>query len=1109
MNYALLSYRGTNNLGDEIQSIAARQFLPNIDTFVDRECLSAFAPKDNKPRAVILNGWFMHRPERWPPSPLLWPLLVSFHLSRGVFGAGVKTIDPARVILAEGVREYLREHGPVGARDLVTLQLLQTHGVDAYFSGCLTLTLSPRGNRPRQDYVCAVDVSDEIVEAIQMQYPGPIRTASHRDAETLGVEARFQKAEGLLELYESAFCVVTTRLHCALPSLALGTPVLFLEDQVDKYRFAGLRDLLHTATTERLLSGESDFDFASPPANRPDFLVLRKGLLRICEEFVADCESGRTRADHGLTRESGDIRLVHRLRHEGALGAYAEQAHNALEALAEKRAELERNVAQVTSSRDQLARSLQEITQSRDTLAANLEAVTQSRDELAHFLEGVTQSRAWRFITTYYRFYHAPLIGPFLRFLKRIFRSLRGLGAHLARLKWASTVRVKNVLRRHLPPHVLAALRRRLLRSPQGTLPLVHARAPSRRLDRLVSVIIPCFNYGRFVTDAVDSVLKQTLQDYEIIVVDDGSTDPATIEVLEALQHPKLHVFRQRNKGLPGARNAGIEIARGEYICCLDADDQLDPTFLEKCVSLLESNPGVGIAYTWLKLYGDENGIWETANLDLDRLLVTNHIIVSAVYRRSDWVRAGGYSEEMRGGYEDWEFWLRLAGLGLRGMAIAEPLFLHHRHGRTMTHEANDMSAELMARMQHRNHELFEKPGVRRALRKRYRDVQLDMPFVELSRPEQFLRPTHSSATLFLLPWLDLGGAEMMILDLMKGLVDNRSIFVVTTVPHPNPVSADFAALAEAIFHLPNFLAERDWQAFLSNLVHTRAIQSILVSGSQFGYQALGHLRREQPGLRVIDLLHNDSPLGHIANAIDADAAIDVHVGVAPRVAETLARNGVAPGKCMTILNGVDIGSFALPDASTRKAARARFGLAENAFVCLFVGRFSVEKRADLFCGLAGRFFGEGRVRFVMVGDGPLKSVLSQKHPSVRFIEAQPRSDMPLVYAIADLLVITSEVEGMPMTMLEALACGVPVLATRAGDIRTVIHDGENGYTVPIDSPELLEAHIRNLVSDPQRLSGMKAATRPSLMQQGLTLSTAIGAYGALLTRLETGAGIY
>src|SRR4030066_1926561 len=128
-----------------------------------------------------------------------------------------------------------------------------------------------------------------------------------------------------------------------------------------------------------------------------------------------------------------------------------------------------------------------------------------------------------------------------------------------------------------------------------------------------VSVIMPCYNLGQYLNEAVESVLSQTFQDFEIIIVNDGSTDEFTNKLLANYNKPKTRVLTTDNEGLPSARNNGIKISSGEYICCLDADDKYHPEFLEKTVPVLMNDMAheYGFVTTWAQFFGNQNYIWK------------------------------------------------------------------------------------------------------------------------------------------------------------------------------------------------------------------------------------------------------------------------------------------------------------------------------------------------------------------------------------------------------------------------------------------------------------------------------------------------------------------
>lgn len=200
-----------------------------------------------------------------------------------------------------------------------------------------------------------------------------------------------------------------------------------------------------------------------------------------------------------------------------------------------------------------------------------------------------------------------------------------------------------------------------------------------------ISVLMPCFNHGAFVVEAIQSVLDQTVSDTEILVVDDGSTDPATVEVLRRLNTARTRVLRTENRGLPAARNHAAQHARGAFFCALDADDRLAATWFERALDVLERQPDVAFVSHWLETFGDEAWTWTPASCELPALLARNTVNGAALVRRPAFEAVGGYDESMRDGCEDWDFWLRLVENGFHGAIIPEVMFFYRRNAMSMS----------------------------------------------------------------------------------------------------------------------------------------------------------------------------------------------------------------------------------------------------------------------------------------------------------------------------------------------------------------------------------------------------------------------------------------
>lgn len=233
VRYASLSYSYDDvaNIGDEIQSLAAEQFLPRIDRTIDRESLASFSDAEHHRYVTILNGWFARTPARaLPPAPAIEPVLVSFHLRP----------SSGFILDRPDVATYLTAHGPVGCRDRHTVHLLATRGIPAAYTKCLTLTLPRRDVRPAQPKVFLVD-------ADLVPVPDSLRAravvVTHRAPAILTSATRRRIAEELLGAYrEHAGLVITTRLHCALPCLAMGIPTVVFHKPNDE-RFTIMGDL--------------------------------------------------------------------------------------------------------------------------------------------------------------------------------------------------------------------------------------------------------------------------------------------------------------------------------------------------------------------------------------------------------------------------------------------------------------------------------------------------------------------------------------------------------------------------------------------------------------------------------------------------------------------------------------------------------------------------------------------------------------------------------------------------------------------------------------------------------------------------------------------------
>jgi glycosyltransferase involved in cell wall biosynthesis len=225
-----------------------------------------------------------------------------------------------------------------------------------------------------------------------------------------------------------------------------------------------------------------------------------------------------------------------------------------------------------------------------------------------------------------------------------------------------------------------------------------------------VSVVVPCFNQGGLLDEAVQSVLAQTYQDFEIIIVNDGSTDGQTTSMLRSYAPPRTRVLHTDNQGLASARNNGIRQATGRYILPLDADDRIADSYLEKAVALLDANTNAGIVYSQAEYFGERTGRWDLPDYSLPGILLGNMIFASSFFRKADWEQVGGYNPNMKYGLEDYDFWLSLIELGRDVLQIPEPLFLYRQTSASMRNAITGEQLIFLSAQLFRNHlSLYEK----------------------------------------------------------------------------------------------------------------------------------------------------------------------------------------------------------------------------------------------------------------------------------------------------------------------------------------------------------------------------------------------------------------
>lgn len=276
VNFGILTYNSIN-IGDEIQSLAAMRFLPRIDSYVYREKINLFKPSIKT--KLLMNAWWMWKPENFSIDKNVDALFTSVHIRETIFSNFEKKM------------EIFSKFAPIGCRDLSTCEYLKSHNIQAYFSGCLTLTLQRNYNIPKQDYILCVDVPQKVIDVIKTRTSRPVYDISRFLSPYCDSKERFELAKVMLSLYHNAHLVVSPRMHVILPSLALETNVLEIKTREASIKGAAVRYMGYVGFANYIdidnhFEELYNYDFDNPPKNPTKHLKYREELIKKCSDFT-------------------------------------------------------------------------------------------------------------------------------------------------------------------------------------------------------------------------------------------------------------------------------------------------------------------------------------------------------------------------------------------------------------------------------------------------------------------------------------------------------------------------------------------------------------------------------------------------------------------------------------------------------------------------------------------------------------------------------------------------------------------------------------------------------------------------------------------------------
>jgi glycosyltransferase involved in cell wall biosynthesis len=542
-----------------------------------------------------------------------------------------------------------------------------------------------------------------------------------------------------------------------------------------------------------------------------------------------------------------------------------------------------------------------------------------------------------------------------------------------------------------------------------------------------IAVILSCRAFDQQVERTLESLAAQTLRPSEVVLAG-VSTEADSLP--PRAQELSVRVV-SAEAGVAEEWNAGATSAQSQYLCFLKPGDTLDPTYFEKCLFLMQAY-GLDLCASWEQL---EDGTHQTGPSSDEALLSGEPLAATgAILGRGAFLESGCFDKSVPPHRLVGELWTRLAKAGARGHVLTEALI----------HPAQDGTAAT--------------PGTPDRVRK------LDGP-----------------AVLVCMPYLTVGGAEASV-SLICSQLDRLgfSIFLVTTTPVPGTLgdtTSWFQPCTRGIYHLPRFLHTGLWLAFVCRLIERHSIGLIWQVGSGFIYEHLPRIKRLFPGLAAIDLLFN--PVGHTEQFFKTRRSIDHVITEHEDMQKWLVARGVRKEDVSVIPNGIDLDLYKPQPRRDWRTGKLRTG--DSRFVAGYIGRLSEEKAPDTFLEIAARFKGQPQYEFLLCGAGPMESKLRAicvrqgLEDRAHFAGLVPaREYLPC----CDVLVLCSRMDGRPNVLMESLAMGVPVVASRVGGIPEMAPEGQGTRLCQADDVGQFQAAIEDLASDRQLHEQLAAAGR-------------------------------
>ncbi len=577
------------------------------------------------------------------------------------------------------------------------------------------------------------------------------------------------------------------------------------------------------------------------------------------------------------------------------------------------------------------------------------------------------------------------------------------------------------------------------------------------KIEPLISIVMPFYNDKKYITQSVNCVLNQTFPQYELLIIDDGSTDKESLDLLKKIEKldSRIKVFHKKNEGLAATRDYGAEKSSKscDYLFFLDCDDLIEETYLECAYWTLETNKEASWAYSDLVGFEAQEYIWNKC-FDSNKLKNENFLVATALIRKKDFFEVNGYELREKAVNEDWNFWLKM---------VAKEKFPVRMNYYAFWYRRKDNIGELAKANQNKQRTMEIISETIKNIHKEVTAIEYPkydynwnyiidyFPDVKQSKEKD----NGKINLLLIIPWMVMGGADKFNVDFINGLNKKKfSVTIITTEPANNVYRQLYKDAT--IYDLTTFLDIKYWTPFINYIINKKNINLIMNSNSEIGYSLIPYLKAKYPTIPIVDYIHMEEWYnrngGYSRDSSGVQSFIDLTMTCnanSEKILEDYFKRNKAELK--TVYIGVDEKKYD-PKLYDKKKLRNEFEIPDNKLVISYICRIATQKRPFLLIEIIKKYIEINKdALFLIVGDGPLLDGMKEKakeynlNDNIRFMGRFKNTEK--IYAISDLTINCSIKEGLALTSYESLSMNVPVISSDVGGQKELI-TGQTGIIV-------------------------------------------------------------